>query len=244
MGQITYTLENHIALVSMGAGPNLLTTSFMGELMAVLDSLTQDTRATTMVLTSSHDRFFSNGFDLKGLKAAPRPDLYIKQTLKALNALFRRLLTYPLLTIAEVNGHAFAAGALLACACDYRLMRRDQGYFCLPEIDLGVPLLPSALALLRKAAPAYLAEDLLYSGRRLAGMEAAEHRLVSKTCPGQELRDASLELARSLNKSRQAVAALKLLANASILDLIDRVDPDHLDAVVEAFNRNRDADAI
>jgi enoyl-CoA hydratase/carnithine racemase len=237
MALVSYTLEAHTALLTMGAGQNLLSTAFMGELLAVLHHLEQDTQATALVLTSQHDRFFSNGFDLNGLKAAPGPDRYLKETLTVLNTLFRRLLTYPLLTIAAINGHAFAAGALLACACDYRLMNRDRGFFCLPEIDLGLPLLPSAMALLRKAAPAYLADDLVYSGRRLTGLEAEEHRLAHKSCPASELGQAALDMARSLDKSRPAVAALKTLANAAIIDLIDKVDPTHLDGVVEAFGR-------
>jgi len=61
MALVSYTLETHTALVTMEAGPNLLTTSLMGELLAVLDHLEQDTRATTLILTSRHDRFFSNG---------------------------------------------------------------------------------------------------------------------------------------------------------------------------------------
>ena len=237
MALIAYTLENHTALVTMGAGPNLLTKSLMGELLAVLDMLEQNTRATVLILTSKHDKYFCNGFDLDDLKSAPRPDLHIKETLTILNTLFRRLLNYPLLTIASINGHAFAAGALLACACDYRLMRRDKGFFCLPEVDLGVPLLPSAMALLQKAAPRYLADDLVYSGRRLTGAEAEEHHLVSKAWPGQELQGAALDMARGLDKPRPAVAALKLLANAAILDVIDHADPLHLDGVAQAFIR-------
>jgi enoyl-CoA hydratase/carnithine racemase len=29
---------------------------------------------------------------------------------------------------------------MLALAHDWRVMRSDRGYFCLPELDLGMPL--------------------------------------------------------------------------------------------------------
>jgi enoyl-CoA hydratase/carnithine racemase len=46
-------------------------------------------------------------------------------------------------TVAAVNGHAFAAGGMMMLAHDFRVMRSDRGYFCLNEVDLGLPLAPA-----------------------------------------------------------------------------------------------------
>ena len=57
-----------------------------------------------------------------------------------------RFLTLPVPTAAAVVGHAFGAGAMLALAHDFRVMRADRGYFCFPEVDIRIPFTPGMAA--------------------------------------------------------------------------------------------------
>lgn len=47
------------------------------------------------------------------------------------------------------TGHAFALGALLALAHDYRVMRTKRGWFCLPEVKHSMRFGKANILLLR-----------------------------------------------------------------------------------------------
>lgn len=48
---------------------------------------------------------------------------------------YRRLLTFPIPTIAAINGHAFAAAFAVAMGHDYRVMNGNRGFLCMNEIE-------------------------------------------------------------------------------------------------------------
>ncbi len=47
-------------------------------------------------------------------------------------------MTFPLVTVAAVNGHAFAGGMLLALACDFRIMNSEKGMMSMNEVSGSV----------------------------------------------------------------------------------------------------------
>ncbi len=46
-------------------------------------------------------------------------------------------------------GHVYAAGAMMALTHDYRIMRNDRGWFCLPEVHLKIPFTVGMMSLLK-----------------------------------------------------------------------------------------------
>lgn len=66
---------------------------------------------------------------------------------KGLQQVLKRLVSFPVPTIAAINGHAFGAGAIFAIAHDYRVMREDKGWFCVPAVNIGI-VLPTSFGLL------------------------------------------------------------------------------------------------
>jgi len=232
MSLVTYTLQDHVAVVTLNSGENRFNPDFLSAFLGTLDTIEHQTDASTLVVTSAHEKIFSNGIDLEWLvpviqqKDIPRAKAFFYQ----LNTLFKRLVTYPLLTIAAINGHAFAGGAILCCAFEFRFMRSDRGFFCFPEVDLGIPFLPGMNALLKKAIPMYKMEEMEYTGVRLTAAECERHHIVMKACTLEELMPTTMAFASGLRKKRPIVAEMKKRLNAPIVHAIDVEDVPYIES--------------
>lgn len=227
MSKIEYVLAEGVAIVTMNSGENRLNIDFIGEFMAVLDAIEHETEATALIVKSAHDKIFCNGIDLDWLTpiAKAQDNKTIIKFCFALNGLQRRILLYPMPTIAAITGHAFAGGAILCCCFDFRFMRSDRGFFCFPEVDLGIPFWPGMVAIVKKAMPQYILDELYFLGTRLTGKECEEHRIVRKACPIDDLLPDALAFAKGLNKNRLYYKAQKERMNADIIRVIDEIDP-------------------
>jgi len=226
MALVEFSLDETVAVVTMNGNENRLNPDFIMAYLDVLDRVENKTSVNALVVHSSHEKIFSNGLDLEWLGPVFQNREFgrISDFFYLVNRLYKRILLYPMITIAAINGHAFAAGAILTCAFDFRLMRSDRGYFCLPEIDLGMPFLPGMLALLKKALPMYLLEELQYTGKRLTAAECERQHIITKACPIDTLMDETLAFARSLNKKRGIIREMKLRMYQDIVQVMDTED--------------------
>jgi len=227
MALIEYELDENAAVVTMNSGENRFNLAFLDEFLSVLDTIENDTDANVLVVRSSHEKIFSNGIDLDWLVSLiQKNDLdTARKFLYTMNSLFKRLLIYPMPTIAAMTGHAFAGGAIMCCTFDFRFMRSDRGFFCFPEVDLGIPFLPGMIALAEKAIPMYKLEEMKYTGKRLTAYECEEHHIVMKACHIDDLMSEALSFAKSLNKGRKIIRAMKEGMYKNIVRVMDEEDP-------------------
>jgi enoyl-CoA hydratase/carnithine racemase len=160
------------------------------------------------LVTTGTGKFYSNGLDLEWLLAKADPSersSYIPGVL----GLMARILTFPTITVAAINGHAFGAGAQLSLAHDYRLMRTDRGYWCMPEIDMKAPLHPGMTAIIQARVPRQTAHELIVTGTRYGAEAALAKRIVDEAVPESELLPRAIQLAASL--ASKADPAMRLL---------------------------------
>ncbi|XP_033248515.1 enoyl-CoA delta isomerase 1, mitochondrial isoform X2 [Drosophila miranda] len=125
--------KSGIATLSMNLPPvNTLTLNLMHDLIDSINQI-ECNKSRGLILTSSNDKVFSAGLDLKELY---KPDQErLKEFWTIFQDLWLALHLCGIPTAAAINGHAPAAGCIMATACEYRVM--------LPDFVIGVHELSS-----------------------------------------------------------------------------------------------------
>lgn len=221
---IDLSRRDEVFVLRMTAGENRIHPEFLAAFGAALDRVEQSEGPAALV-TTGEERFYSNGLDvgrLAGLGGAG-----VRAFLADLDRCFARLLALGVPSVAAINGHAFAAGGMLALAHDFRVMRADRGFFCLPEIDMAMkqPLERGMYALLGAKLAAPVLHEALVTGRRFGGLDAAANGIATEAVAGSEVLPRAIELARSLaGKDRPTLAALRRGLYADALAVLERHD--------------------
>jgi len=235
MSFVSWQRENSVAVVNMENGENRHNPDFLNDFFKCLDEIEADEKTKAVVIKSSDEKNWSLGLDLDWImQVLSNPDRHIElvKFMLDLNKLYVRVLTYPLPVIAAICGHVFGGGAILACACDFRFMRSEHGYFCFPEINLGLPFLPGMWAIVSKALPAYLARETALTGRKVDAFELHEHQAISKVYSENHLvMEEAVAYAKSFSKKRSTFAEMKRRMNREVIEVIETLDPPLIEAL-------------
>jgi len=174
------------------------------------------------LVTTGTGKFYSNGLDLEwmlGEATEEERKTYIPGVLH----LMARILTFPTVTVAAINGHAFGAGAQISLAHDYRLMRSERGYWCMPEIDLGAPLHPGMTAIIQARLPHQTAHELIVTGTRYTAEAAKEQKIIDQAIPEADLLPKAIEIAAAFApKANPVMRQLKAGMYPRTLDALGR----------------------
>jgi len=192
--------QGDVFIITMNEGENRWNTSFVRALNNALDEVEASTGSAALITRSASEKFFSNGLDLDWVSAPENHpeggdrlafgDEFMK--------LMSRLITFPMPTIAAINGHAFGAGFMSALCHDVRVMRADRGFLCANEMQLGMRIPDPELALFRHKLPLPIFFETVQLARRWTGPSALQAGIVQQTCEVDGLLEKCLELAGQL----------------------------------------------
>lgn len=189
---------------------NVLDPEMFVELGRALAELDADDDVRAIVLTGA-GRDFCAGADLSQGTAAFTEDAVEKG---AADALDPRRATAPV--IAAVNGTAAGGGLTLALQCDLVLVAEDAT-LTLPFVRRGLVAERNAHWILTRLVGLQKAAELLMTGRRFDGAEAARLGLALRALPAEDVLPEARRIAREIaeHSAPLAVAATKRLLHAA-----------------------------
>lgn len=189
--------DGHVAEVVLDrpGALNALSSACAAELGDAFRGLARDDALRAVVLSSSQDRAFCVGADLKERNG------FTDEQLRAQRAVFRgtaaALLAVPVPVVVAVAGYALGGGFELALLGDLVVVD-PTAVLGLPEVTVGVvpglggtQLLPRRVGLAR-------ATDLVLTARRLTGEEAVDWGAADRLAPAGGARDAALAVAATI----------------------------------------------
>eukprot|EP00249_Psilotum_nudum_P004421 c17946_g1_i1 orf=165-893(+) len=187
--------DNVFLLVFTGEGQHRFNPDSIAAIHQALDEVENNPSAAALV-TTNEGRFFSNGLDVEFVVNNPDKQELL---LDLFHKLLKRLLCFPIPTVAAICGHAVAGGCMLALAHDYRFMQSDKGFIFLNEVEIKLPLTPGMNALIKSKLPAHTYHKAVLSGHRYNGSEADESGFTIGALPDRLLtKEAALNAAFEL----------------------------------------------
>jgi Delta3-Delta2-enoyl-CoA isomerase len=209
--------DGNVFVLRMRGGENRFNLEWLDGVNEALDRV-EATEGACALVTTGDGKFYSNGMDLDWLATVPSQ---AGDYLRAIYRLLGRVLGFPAITVAAVNGHAFGAGALLTVAHDFAVMRADRGYWCMPEADLGLPLTAEYVSLLKAKLPGRTMQEALLTGRRYGGSDALAAGIVQQAAGEDEVLAEAVKIAAGLaGKDRGTLAEHKRLLYGDAIDTL------------------------
>jgi enoyl-CoA hydratase/carnithine racemase len=206
-----------VFVLHLGDGENRYNADSIAELGGLVAEVQAASGPRALVMVGD-GKFWSNGLDLDWMTShqAESPG-----ALNELQDLYATILEAPFPTVAAIQGHCYAGGAIMAMACDVRIMREDRGFFCFPEVALGIPFTPGMSALIAAKVTPQAATRAMAFGTRYTGQEALAAGIVDETAEEARLLARAVAIAGELAPaSGDTMAAIKHTLYAPVLDAL------------------------
>ncbi|WP_055557708.1 enoyl-CoA hydratase/isomerase family protein [Streptomyces sp. NBRC 110028] len=171
---------------------NAVSSEMARSIAAACAALADDGSVRAVVLTSTHERAFCVGADLKERNSFSDAEMMRHRPVS--RAAYTAVLELPVPAVAAVHGFALGGGYELALSCDVIVADRTA-VVGLPEVSVGVIPGGGGTQLLPRRVGAARAAELIFSARRVPAEEAHALGMVDELVAPGEDRTAALELA-------------------------------------------------
>ncbi|MDV3221440.1 enoyl-CoA hydratase/isomerase family protein [Intrasporangium sp.] len=197
---------------------NAVSTAMAEAIRDTTAALAADETVRCVVLTSSHEKAFCVGADLKERNSFTDADL-IEQRPIARSA-YGGVLALPMPAIAAVDGFALGGGFELALSCDV-IVAGQEALVGLPEVGVGVIPGGGGTQLLVRRVGWSRAAKAIFSAAKLSAAEALELGAVDEVVTPGTARERALDLAAQIAANspvglRNAKRAMRLGADVDL----------------------------
>lgn len=213
---------------------NAIDMAMAAEISALLSEANADQSVRCIVIAGAGGKAFSAGFDIHEMSSFDPSAM--RDAFLARDPLMKQIATHRLPVIAVIEGIAYGAGALIACACDFRVAG-PGARFKVTAINYGSA---NATWSLSRIVGATRAKDILMTGRAVDAEEGQRIGLYDRLAEaGQEMVSA-MALAREIaSKSPTGVEAVKALVDASIGQSIEQGWQAEHDHVLQSLSQQQ-----
>jgi enoyl-CoA hydratase/carnithine racemase len=195
---VSFDLTQHgdVYVLTMDADDNRFNRTSMGRIGELLDEVAA-VKGPAALVTTGTGKFYSNGLDLDWIMSGDA-DMTLAEVATEAQQLLARTLIFPHPTVAAINGHCFAAGAMWTLGHDLRVMRADRGFWSLPEVDIKIPFSPGMAALIQARLTPQTAHLAMTTAHRFGGEEALRAGVVDRAVPEDQVLPGAIEMAAAL----------------------------------------------
>ncbi len=224
-----YSIDDGVALITLNRPEvlNALTLEIYAQLRDLFEDLRYDDAVKAVVITGAGRAFCSGGDVHKIIGAVLERDMQGHlEFCRMTGHLVRNMRLLPKPIIAAVNGLAAGAGAVMALACDLRVMAEDARIaFLFTRVGLtGADM--GAAVLLPRLVGQGRALELLLLGDDLDALTAERYGLVNRLVPKEQVLPAAREWAERLARGpTHAIGMTKAMVNNEwAMDVVSAVE--------------------